>query len=136
MSDRQLQKLRTRLVQWMEELTTEQTLLKQELATRNTILPDPADQASQICDWHLIISRQERVRTTLRQVYQAIKQIDRGVYGICCDCGEDIGLPRLMARPSTDLCISCQEYAEHSGQGRPRGLTAGPPGFDHYPAAF
>ena len=39
-----------------------------------------------------------------------------GTYGICEECGDDISVPRLKARPVTRLCINCkakQEEDEH-----------------------
>ena len=43
---------------------------------------------------------------------------DQGDYGECAECGEDIGLKRLMARPVAELCIECkadQELLERRG---------------------
>ena len=42
--------------------------------------------------------------------------MDDGIYGICEECGEEISIPRLKARPVTRLCINCkarQEADEH-----------------------
>ncbi|MBP9748999.1 TraR/DksA C4-type zinc finger protein [Patescibacteria group bacterium] len=34
------------------------------------------------------------------------------MYGICCDCGEDIPAKRLEAVPGAIRCRSCQEEVE------------------------
>ena len=41
--------------------------------------------------------------------------MDRGEYGECLRCGEDINEKRLMAVPWATLCINCQEEAEKEG---------------------
>ena len=38
--------------------------------------------------------------------------MDRGEYGECLRCSEDINEKRLMAVPWATLCIQCQEDAE------------------------
>ena len=48
----------------------------------------------------------------LRFIEQALKALDRGQYGDCVRCGEDIDEKRLMAVPWATLCIRCQEEAE------------------------
>jgi RNA polymerase-binding transcription factor DksA len=41
-----------------------------------------------------------------------IKAIDRGQYGECIRCGEDINEKRLAAVPWATMCIRCQELTE------------------------
>lgn len=40
---------------------------------------------------------------------EALEKIERGSYGICADCGEEISLPRLHAVPAARYCIECQD---------------------------
>jgi RNA polymerase-binding protein DksA len=51
----------------------------------------------------------------------AFARIEEGSYGICVDCGGEIGYERLRAYPVTRRCIVCkQRYEnEHAGPGRP-----------------
>jgi DnaK suppressor protein len=44
--------------------------------------------------------------------------MDDGEYGICEECGEDISLPRLKARPVTTLCVSCKARQEEGEEVR------------------
>jgi DnaK suppressor protein len=48
----------------------------------------------------------------LRKIDLALKKIEDGVYGECESCGEEIGVPRLMARPVAQLCIDCKTEQE------------------------
>ena len=38
--------------------------------------------------------------------------LNEGVYGYCEDCGQDIGVRRLEARPTAAKCIDCKTYSE------------------------
>ena len=48
----------------------------------------------------------------LQKVAAALGRIDRGDYGDCLLCGEQIALPRLTFDPSATLCIECARKAE------------------------
>lgn len=41
-----------------------------------------------------------------------MERIEDGTYGVCEECGEDIGVARLKARPVTTLCIKCKARQE------------------------
>jgi DnaK suppressor protein len=42
----------------------------------------------------------------------ALAKFDDASYGLCEECGNDIGFSRLQARPEARLCIACQTRAE------------------------
>jgi DnaK suppressor protein len=54
----------------------------------------------------------------LSEVEAALVRVDDGRYGICSDCGEPIGWPRLNVQPAAARCIACQEKLERR-TGRP-----------------
>jgi RNA polymerase-binding protein DksA len=43
----------------------------------------------------------------IKQIREALKRIADGTYGICVECGADIGPKRLKALPYATRCISC-----------------------------
>src|SRR5204862_5760505 len=47
-----------------------------------------------------------------RALEAARERIKDGAYGICVDCGSDIGFERLKAFPGAARCIQCQERHE------------------------
>lgn len=53
-------------------------------------------------------------------VTAALARLANGSYGVCIDCGDDIGIPRLDAYPTAKRCIRCQTHFEntHRGGGR------------------
>ncbi|MEE2677921.1 MAG: TraR/DksA C4-type zinc finger protein [Myxococcota bacterium] len=52
------------------------------------------------------------IQRRLAQVRAALGRHDRDEYGACTACGEEIGYPRLQARPETPFCIACQSARE------------------------
>lgn len=48
----------------------------------------------------------------LADIGDALDRWDRGVYGACQHCEEEIGLERLRRVPVARLCIHCQQAAE------------------------
>lgn len=42
----------------------------------------------------------------------ALKRIEKGLYGVCQDCGEKIPPRRLEAYPAAALCVACKSKAE------------------------
>ncbi len=45
-------------------------------------------------------------------VQAALHRIHDSSYGRCGDCGREIGRKRLLAQPSAERCVRCQERAE------------------------
>ncbi|MGH7839991.1 MAG: RNA polymerase-binding protein DksA [Candidatus Binataceae bacterium] len=82
---------------------------------------DPADRATHESDRNLTLRFRDRERKLLSKIDEAFARLDNGAYGRCEECGDEIGLTRLKARPVTTLCISCksaQEVRERAGSAR------------------
>ena len=74
--------------------------------------PDPTDRASLETNRNFALHIRDRERKLIFKIEGALKRLDRGVYGICEECGEKIALARLKARPVTTLCIDCKSSQE------------------------
>jgi RNA polymerase-binding transcription factor DksA len=48
------------------------------------------------------------LKLQLQDVDAAIDKIADGTYGVCVDCGEDIGDARMEFRPNSIRCVSCK----------------------------
>lgn len=48
----------------------------------------------------------------IRDIDAAKRRMQDGAYGVCVDCGADIGLARLKAYPTARRCIECQGVHE------------------------
>jgi len=55
-----------------------------------------------------------------RGLEAARERLKGGGYGVCADCGSDIGYERLKAFPSALRCIQCQERHEKTYGGEPK----------------
>ena len=77
-----------------------------------TNFADPADRATQEEEFSLELRNRDRERKLLKKIEQTLHKISDGDYGYCETCGVEIGLKRLEARPTADLCIDCKTLAE------------------------
>lgn len=73
---------------------------------------DEVDEATVNRDRDLLLKLQGRQRFFLRKVDTALDRIDNGCFGECTECGDDISLERLYARPTATHCITCKEEQE------------------------
>ena len=51
-------------------------------------------------------------RKELEDMDTALSRLEDGAYGVCGDCGEDIGEDRLKTMPYATFCVACQGKAE------------------------
>lgn len=58
----------------------------------------------------------------MRDIEAAFQRIKDGEYGVCIDCGDDVGFDRLLAYPTAKRCIVCQEKheREYAQEGHPK----------------
>jgi DnaK suppressor protein len=81
--------------------------------------PDPTDRASMESNRNSILRIRDRERKLIFKIQEALQRLRDGEYGLCEECGEEIGIDRLKARPVTTLCIACkssQEIAERKAK--------------------
>lgn len=57
-------------------------------------------------------AQRDAARLRLQQVAAALSRLERGDYGECVGCGEEIGFLRLKARPESPFCLPCQSRRE------------------------
>jgi DnaK suppressor protein len=70
---------------------------------------DLADQASGNNEVHIQLKLKQTDAKILQAIEEALYRMEKGTYGVCRDCGEDIAQPRLTAIPWTRVCITCKE---------------------------
>lgn len=83
-----------------------------EMTDSGEVFADPADRATQESDRTFTLRLRDRERKLIKKIRSTLDRIDDGSFGICEDCGEEIGVPRLKARPVTKLCIHCKSKQE------------------------
>ena len=75
-------------------------------------LPDEMDLASSEYLQAFTFRLRGREKTFLDKIQKALERIEDGSFGTCEECGEQISVKRLEARPETTLCIRCKEDQE------------------------
>ena len=76
--------------------------------------------ANALADFNVtIVDRQVQ---GLRDIEAAFQRIKDGEYGVCTQCGDEVGFNRLMAYPTAKRCIVCQEQREreYAQEGHPK----------------
>jgi len=95
-------------VQLREEVDRTVTHMKDEAAN----FPDPVDRASQEEEFSLELRTRDRERKLIKKIEKTLQLIEEDDFGFCKSCGIEIGIRRLEARPTADLCIECKTLAE------------------------
>lgn len=72
----------------------------------------PADKATVRLLNDLALEAAGHNAAQMQVLRHALAKFDDGSYGLCEECGNDIGFSRLQARPEARLCITCQTRLE------------------------
>lgn len=73
---------------------------------------DPVDRASDEEERAIELRTRDRERKLIAKIDKTIVRILDNDYGFCDDCGAEIGLRRLEARPTASECIDCKTFDE------------------------
>ncbi|URJ25231.1 RNA polymerase-binding protein DksA [Candidatus Blochmannia ocreatus (nom. nud.)] len=74
--------------------------------------PDPVDRAVQEEEFNIKLRNQDRERKLIEKIERTLKKIDKNNFGFCTSCAVEIGIRRLEAHPTADLCIDCKTLEE------------------------
>lgn len=74
--------------------------------------PDPNDRASQESEFTMELRTRDRERKLIKKIGSSLSHLEDDEYGYCESCGVEIGVRRLEARPTADLCIDCKTLDE------------------------
>jgi DnaK suppressor protein len=86
------------------------------MAREETACPDAVDRAAAESDRHMALIMGERDRQLISEIHEALARVKDGEYGICQECGEEIGLARLRVQPTATLCVHCKSLLEDMGR--------------------
>jgi len=105
--------LRQRLMESLTSLTPPACLdPDMDDTARLDACADENEYASRVVEVGMHLALRRRMESRRAEMEEALARMDSGEYGICEDCGEDIGLARLMANPAARLCVHCQADRE------------------------
>ena len=109
--EEKLLQIKMKLLQQRAMLLNEAEVALNELPGQ-TIFPDLGDQATAETDRNFMLRLRGREQRLLKKIDQALERVEAGTFGICEDCGNEINLKRLEARPVTTMCIDCKTLQE------------------------
>jgi DnaK suppressor protein len=112
MSKAQLKHFVKILNDWKVELSHDIDRTVSHMQDDVTSYADPNDRASQESDMALELRNRDRERKLIKKINDTLRIIENDDYGYCMQCGEEIGLNRLQARPTATLCIDCKTLDE------------------------
>ena len=112
MEAEKLEYFRNVLSDEMKTLLNEADKTVTEMTSDASSFPDPTDRATQESDRNFELRIRDRERKLINKIKDALDRIDNGEFGVCEECGEQIGEARLKARPVTTLCINCKMEEE------------------------
>ena len=112
MNDRQKAHFRALLLAWKQELVEESRRTVHHMQDDLLNLPDPNDRASQEEEFSIALRARDRERKLLHKIDKSLARLMADDYGYCEACGVEIGLRRLEARPTAELCIDCKHLEE------------------------
>jgi RNA polymerase-binding protein DksA len=62
-------------------------------------------------EWSTLEGLRSATAVELADIDAAVARVEHGTYGVCIECGRDILLARLDARPTATRCIDCAARA-------------------------
>jgi DnaK suppressor protein len=68
---------------------------------------DREDNASEVEQYTDNLPVEITLEKKLKDILEALEEMESGIYGICKNCGQEISLDRLRANPAARTCIKC-----------------------------
>ncbi|MDP8033006.1 RNA polymerase-binding protein DksA [Pasteurella atlantica] len=112
MSEAQIAHFHKILTAWHTQIMDEAQRTKTQMQDEVTHFADPSDRATQEEEFNLELRNRDRERRLLKKIELTLQRLKEDDYGFCEACGVEIGLRRLEARPTAELCIDCKTLAE------------------------
>ncbi len=107
----------------LEELKERLLYLKKEIIARikeNSekinniqIKGDEGDFSTAVYSREIIYDLIEKDRKHLKEIEESLYDMEKGTYGKCKRCGQEIGIDRMKAKPTSKYCIKCRAFVEN-----------------------
>lgn len=97
---------------WRSQLREEVDRTMDHMKDEAANFPDPVDRAAQEEEFSLELRARDRERKLIKKIEKTLVKLEEDDFGYCDECGVEIGIRRLEARPTADLCIDCKSLAE------------------------
>lgn len=97
---------------WYSQLKNEVDKTLKNMKDEAINFPDPIDRAAQEEEFSIELRNRDRELKLIKKIETTLKKIKNNNFGYCDTCGVEIGIRRLEARPTANLCIDCKTLAE------------------------
>ncbi|HXH76446.1 MAG TPA: TraR/DksA family transcriptional regulator [Bacteriovoracaceae bacterium] len=113
LSDKQITMLREKLMSEAERIRTNSQLKKREYEINSlTGAKDEVDSANDNILLAADMRFSNRESLYYKKIMKTLSKIESDQYGMCDECGDPITYTRLLARPTSEMCILCKEESE------------------------
>ncbi len=112
MNGAQIEHFRNILRGWKRDLMEEVDRTVHHMQDEAANFPDPNDRATQESEFTMELRARDRERKLIKKIDESLDKLDANEYGYCTSCGDEIGIRRLEARPTANLCIECKSLDE------------------------
>jgi DnaK suppressor protein len=113
MQEEKMQEIRKELLDQRERLLVEVRQKRSEAArVQDEGVADPGDASVTEDLRDLLYRLGDSKREQILSIDSALERMERGGYGLCAECGEEINLRRLELQPDTLWCVDCKGLME------------------------
>lgn len=72
------------------------------------------ENAQEVEQYTTNIAADKVLEKTLADINDALKNIEKGTYGLCKYCGKEIEERRLLIRPFSSSCVTCKLHLQNT----------------------
>ncbi len=113
LSDKHINALRDKLLAEAERIRTNFQLKKSEYENSSaTGAKDEVDSANDNILLAADMRFSNRESLYYKKIMKTLTKVETEGYGMCDECGDPITYTRLIARPTSEMCILCKEESE------------------------
>jgi DnaK suppressor protein len=113
LSDKHITALKDKLMSEAERIRVNFQLKKQEYESNSISgAKDEVDSANDNILLAADMRFSNRESLYYKKIMKTLSKVETEQYGMCDDCGDPITYTRLLARPTSEMCILCKEESE------------------------
>lgn len=109
-----LERFRKLFEEQIATISNKRVVMHADAEMRLDEIIDEVDRSGVEWDQAMDIRMRYRETLYLKKLVDALDRIHKGTFGTCMECEEPIGLRRLEARPTSELCLDCKEAQENT----------------------